>query len=142
MAAIKVPQNDGKNAEKVYLVKEYIPGAPDNLSVYAAVGQPGKQRTSIRAILTKIHDDYAPDVLLTVFKQYWPNLKKITMKEAWLRIVYLEAIQGSPWATTFIANRTEGAVETGGLLEDKGTILSAIDRELQNPVPTDCEVIV
>jgi hypothetical protein len=140
MPAVKVCKDGGKKAEIRYELEEYKPNM-----IGIAPSLPGAEKRSnsksIRSLLNKIHQEYCPQVLLTVFKQYWPDITKITMKEAWLRIVFLEALSGQPWATQFIANRTEGAVETSGLAEDRGTILSAIDKDVNNPVPTECEIV-
>jgi hypothetical protein len=46
----------------------------------------------------------------------------------------MEAISGQPWASEFIANRTEGKVVEGGITNDKGTILQALEQQLEHPI--------
>jgi hypothetical protein len=94
----------------------------------------GEKSLTIKQILNRVHNEDAPPAVVTAFQKYWPGIKRMTMKEAWLRIVYMEAIGGAPWATQFIANRTEGLVGTGYGEDNKGSILAAINKELQHPV--------
>jgi hypothetical protein len=94
----------------------------------------GEKPSTIKQVLNKVHREDAPPAVVTAFQKYWPGIKRMTMKEAWLRIVYMEAIGGAPWATQFIANRTEGLVGTGSGEDNKGSILAAINKELQHPV--------
>lgn len=102
---------------------------------HASAGPANSRNADIRHILKRISNERAPDVLLTAFKLYWPGIQFMTMREAWLRVVYMEAIQGQAWASYFIADRMEGKVaESGGLSNSKGAILDAIDKEMQNPV--------
>lgn len=102
---------------------------------------PIKNYYTIKDILNRIHDEDAPAELLTAFRLYWPHMKKMTMKEAWLRVVYMEAIGGQPWASMFIAERSEGKVSEGGLANSKGAILNAVDELMKNPVPTEGESV-
>ena len=83
---------------------------------------------SIRKFLNTISDDICPDELIRAFRMYWPSIKKLTMKEAWLRSVYIQAISGNMSATYFIADRMEGKVPEGNTDNGKGTILEAIDK--------------
>ena len=101
---------------------------------HASAG-PGCARTAnIKSIIREIHTEICPEALLTAFRLYWPHLKVITMREAWIRVVYMEAIQGQPWASYFIADRDEGKVSEIGMPNNKGTILEALDKEMENPV--------
>lgn len=90
--------------------------------------------TSIKSLLNKIHNEPAPVIILTAFRTYWPDIQSMTMKEAWLRIVYMEAIAGQPWASSFLAYRSEGNMDSSGLEANKGAILAAITSEMDNPV--------
>jgi hypothetical protein len=98
---------------------------------------PGSKKfRSIKAFLNELHDEEATPELISVFRQYWPHMKNMTMREAWLRVVYLEAIAGQPWASLFVADRTEGKVGEGGISSDKGTILKSIENMMENPITT------
>jgi hypothetical protein len=107
--------------------------------------QPESQREtvrrfkSIKSFLVNMHDEEATGEILTAFRHYWPSIKGMTMREAWLRIVYMEAIAGQPWASMFIADRSEGKVGEGGLANDKGTILNSIEQMLDNPITEEAE---
>lgn len=94
----------------------------------------GEKPLTIKQILNKVHNELAPPMVVKAFQKYWPGIKKMTMKEAWLRIVYMEAIGGAPWATTFIANRTEGLVDANTGTDNRGSILEAIQTDMDNPV--------
>jgi len=107
---------------------------------HASAG-PGCARTAnIKSIIRSIHNEVCPEALLTAFRLYWPHLKIITMREAWIRVVYMEAIQGQPWASYFIADRDEGKVSEVGMPNNKGTILEALEKEMENPV-TEGEIV-
>lgn len=92
---------------------------------------------SIKQTLNMLHSEPAPEIILQTFKKYWPQIKTMTMKEAWLRVIYLEALSGQPWASNFIAYRTEGSVDNHADTDNKGAILAAIDEELKKPVYED-----
>jgi len=94
---------------------------------------------TIRDYLNKISDEDCPGELLTVYRKFWPTVVSMTMKEAWLRITYMEAIGGNPSAWYFIADRLEGKVTETGIGNNKGLILSAIDQMIENPVTEDQE---
>lgn len=94
----------------------------------------GERPLTIKQTLNRIHKELAPPMVIKAFQKYWPGIKKMTMKEAWLRIVYMEAIGGAPWATTFIANRTEGLVDANTGTDNRGSILEAIQIDMNNPV--------
>jgi hypothetical protein len=94
----------------------------------------GEKPLTIKQTLNRIHKELAPPMVVKAFQKYWPGIKKMTMKEAWLRIVYMEAIGGAPWATTFIANRTEGLVDANTGADNRGSILEAIQVDMDNPV--------
>ena len=93
--------------------------------------EPPKRYNSIKAFFNDLHDQEATGELLTAFRRYWPDMRRMTMREAWLRVVYLEAIAGEPWASNFIADRTEGRITEGGSANDKGSILRAIEEEME-----------
>jgi hypothetical protein len=83
---------------------------------------------TIRKMLNNIADEVCPPEMLTVFRTYWPKICIMTMKEAWLRTVYVAAIGGNESAWYFIADRTEGKVREGSLENGKGLILETIDK--------------
>jgi hypothetical protein len=101
---------------------------------HASAGPGCKRTANIKSIIRDIHNEICPEQLLTAFRLYWPHLKVITMREAWIRVVYMEAIQGQPWASYFIADRDEGKVSEVGMPNNRGSILEAFDQEMKNPV--------
>jgi hypothetical protein len=100
---------------------------------------PLKKHTSIKSFLSEMHDEECSGEVLTAFRHYFPKIKRMTMREAWLRIVYMEAIAAHPWASMFIADRSEGKVGEGGIANDKGTILAAVEQMLNNPIQEETE---
>jgi hypothetical protein len=98
-----------------------------------------RKHRSIKNFLLELHDEECSGEILTAFRHYFPKLRKMTMREAWLRVVYMEAIAAAPWASMFIADRSEGKVGEGGIANDKGTILSSIEQMLNNPVTEEIE---
>ena len=93
-----------------------------------------RKAKSIKQMINQLHAEPAPQVIMQTFQRYWPHIKHMTMKEAWLRVIYLEALSGQPWATNFIAYRTEGNVDNKADTDNKGSILAAIDEALRKPV--------
>jgi len=130
MAAIKIgPQFNVNNRESA-VAHGLDPRRSDSIDL-----QIRKRGHNIRTIIRKIHDENCPQILITAFKCYWPGIVKMTMKEAWLRIIYMEAIAGKPWASFFLAERDEGRIaEAGHSGENKGMILEALDKMMENPV--------
>lgn len=96
-----------------------------------------RKTNSIKQTLNMLHSEPAPAVIMQTFQKYWPHIKSMTMKEAWMRVIYLEALSGQPWATNFIAYRTEGPVDSKADTDNKGSILAAIEEELRKPVYED-----
>jgi hypothetical protein len=134
MAAVKMPRTNGTEniANRESAVARGIDPRrydPDAIKIKA-------RAHSIRTIIRKLHSEVCPPLLITAFRVYWPNLDmRMTMKEAWLRVVYMEAISGKPWASYFMAERDEGRVpESGHGGDDKGLILEAIHGMLKDPV--------
>jgi hypothetical protein len=98
-----------------------------------------RKHRSIKSFLNELHDEECSGEVLTAFRHYFPKLRKMTMREAWLRVVYMEAIAAQPWASMFVADRSEGKVGEGGMANDKGTILGAIEKMLDNPITEEME---
>lgn len=80
--------------------------------------------------MAKIGNEFIPPEMYEYFRNTFPNVPfKITFKEAWLRIVFMEALAGRDWACNFIADRLEGRVKDQNSTEEgKALLLSAIDR--------------
>jgi hypothetical protein len=134
MPAEKIVKKDGMgrvNNRESAVVRGIDPRRNDAVDVVIK-----RREKSIRTLIRKLHDEICPPELITAFRVYWPNLNpRMTMKEAWLRVVYMEAIGGKPWASYFIAERDEGRVqESGHGGEGKGMILEAISGMMQDPV--------
>jgi hypothetical protein len=106
--------------------------APNNIEAL-------RKHRSIKNFLVELHDEECSGEILTAFRHYFPKIKRMTMREAWLRIVYMEAIAAHPWASMFIADRSEGKVGEGGIANDKGTILAAVEQMLENPITEETE---
>ena len=100
----KKPDNTGNNRNEDGTFKAGVSGNPN--------GRP-KGSTSIADILRKIGDEEIPSELSgqvrTLFRSIdSEGLKEMKMTEGLLRLVYMYAIRGKPWAVQFIADRTEG----------------------------------
>lgn len=128
MAAVKIPVGKKPNTTEKGIVRGLQPHSSKTHNPRATNSR------SIKNVLDGIHDEPAPAELLTAFRKYWPGIRQMSMKEAWLRTVYMEAVAGQPWASFFVADRTEGKIGEGGLSNGKGKILEAIDTMMDQPV--------
>jgi len=85
------------------------------------------KRKSIGKMLLELGDEVCPPELMTYYRKTFPCVGNLTMREAWLRVIYMEALSGQSWASYFIAERTEGRVTEGVKDDSKGLLLDAID---------------
>lgn len=93
-------------------------------------GRP-KSKLYIPDILRKLGEEDAPQCVSDELRKTFRRIGTINMREAYLRVVYLEAIAGEEWAARFIAERTEGKVKDGVGIDNKGAILDAIDKMIE-----------
>ena len=100
----KKPDNTGNNRNEDGTFKSGVSGNPN--------GRP-KGSTSIADILRKIGEEEIPAELSSQVQSLFGSLdsnelKDMKMTEGLLRLVFMYAIRGKPWAVQFIADRTEG----------------------------------
>jgi nitric oxide synthase oxygenase domain/subunit len=133
MPAVKIATGNG--TERIYNRESAVSRGIDSRLNNKDQREINARGRNIRTMLRKIHDEECPGSLLTAFRVYWPRMRAMTMKEAWLRVVYMEAIAGHPWASYFIADHDEGRVaDQGHGGENQGIILEAIEKMMENPV--------
>ena len=100
---VKQPENSAKHLIKY----QFQPGESGNPD-----GRPPKVRT-ISDILGKIGLEEINEEAINTMKNFFPNVRlddTMSYMEAVLRMAFIYALQGKPWAIQFIAERTEGKV--------------------------------
>jgi len=120
-------------AQEKHIREKLLPSAKQfkKGEIHNPAGRPPKA-FFIPDILKKIGEEWCPIVIAGELRKTFPMIGTISTREAWLRVVYLEAIGGEEWASKFIADRTEGKIREASPSDNKGAILDGIDKLLED----------